>query len=54
MESVLAPPAVLKHIPRESMLLESGWREMAYDVDVDKLEKFLTDNGKPVAAESAE
>lgn len=46
--------AVWKHIPREAKLLESGWKETAYDVDAEKLEQFLAANGKPVAAENAE
>ena len=49
-----SPAAVLKHIPREAKLLESGWRETAYEVDADKVEQFLTENGKRVAAENAE
>ena len=49
-----SPAAVLKQIPREAKLLESGWKETAYDVDDDKLEKFLTENGKPVSAVNAE
>lgn len=45
---------VWKKIPREAKLLEAGWREMAYEIDSDKLEQFLTANGKPVGAENAE
>ena len=48
------PAAVWKHIPRESKLLESGWRETAYEIDSGKLEQFLAANGKPVAAENVE
>lgn len=48
------PAAVLNRIPRESRLLESGWKEMAFEVDDDKLVQFLTENGKPVSAENAE
>ena len=43
--------AVLKHIPREAKLLESGWLEKAYEVDADKLEKFLLENGNDIASE---
>lgn len=45
---------VEKKIPREAKLLEAGWRETAYEIDVDVLEKFLSENGKHVAAENAE
>lgn len=48
------PATVWKHIPREAKLLESGWKETAYEIDSDKLEQFLTANGKPVADENAE
>lgn len=48
------PASVLKRIPREAGLLESGWKEMAFEVDDDKLVQFLTENGKPVSAENAE
>lgn len=49
-----SPSTVWKRIPREAKLLESGWKETAYEVDADKLEQFLTANGKPVTAENAE
>lgn len=49
-----SPATVWKKIPREAKLLESGWREMAYEIDVDVLEKLLSEIGKPVAAENAE
>ena len=48
------PSSVWKRIPREAKLLESGWKETAYEVDAEKLEQFLAANGKPVAAENAE
>ena len=48
------PATVWKLIPREASLLESGWRETAYEIDSDKLEKFLSENGKLVTAENAE
>ena len=48
------PAAVWKHIPRETKLLESGWKETAYEIDSDKLKQFLAANGKPVTAENAE
>ena len=43
-----SPNSVWKRIPREAKLLESGWKEMSYDIDSDKLEQFLTENGKPL------
>ena len=49
-----SPATVWKHIPREAKLLESGWKETAYEIDSDKLEQFLTENGKPMATENAE
>ena len=49
-----SPSTVWKRIPREAKLLESGWKETAYDVDAEKLEQFLAENGKPVSAENAE
>lgn len=49
-----SPATLLKRIPREAGLLESGWKETAYEIDSDKLEHFLTENGKPVASENAE
>lgn len=48
------PAAVWKSIPREAKLIESGWKETAYEIDPDKLEAFLRENGTPVSAESAE
>lgn len=47
------PAAVWKHIPREAKLLESGWKEEAYEIGVDELEKFLSENGKLMTAENA-
>ena len=49
-----APNTVLKKIPREAKLEEMGWRETAYEIGVDELEKFLSENGKLVTAENAE
>lgn len=49
-----SPSTVWKHIPREAKLLESGWKETAYEIGVDELEKFLSENGKLVTAENAE
>ena len=43
--------SVERHIPRGAILLESGWREVAYEVDTAKLEKFLEENGEPVTNE---
>lgn len=45
---------VLKKIPREAKLEDLGWRETAYEIGADELEKFLSENGKPVTAENAE
>ena len=47
------PAGVLKSIPREATLIESGWKEMAFEVDCDKLLQFLTENGNPVSAVNA-
>lgn len=49
-----SPATVLKYIPREAKLIDSGWRETAYDIDADMLEAFLRENGALVSAESAE
>ena len=49
-----SPATVLKKIPREAKLEEMGWRETAYEIGVDELEKFLSENGKPVAAKNVE
>ena len=49
-----SPATVLKKIPREAKLEEMGWKETSYEIDTDKLEMFLTENGKPVAAVNAE
>ncbi len=46
--------AVSRLIPHEAKLLESGWRETAYEVDEEKLEMFLKDYGKVLTAENAE
>ena len=45
---------ILNRIPRKAELLEAGWRETSYEIDRDKLEHFLAENGKPVAAKNAE
>lgn len=49
-----SPATVWKKIPREAKPEEMGWRETAYEIDIDVLEKFLSENGKLVAAENAE
>lgn len=49
-----SPSIVLKKIPREAKLEEMGWRETAYEIGADELEKFLSENGKPVADKNAE
>ena len=43
---------VLKHIPREAKLVESGRKEMAFEVDRDKLEQFLAENGNLLYTEN--
>ena len=49
-----SPATVLKKIPREAKLEEMGWRETAYEIGVDELEKFLSENGKLMTAENVE
>ena len=49
-----SPATVWKKIPREAKLEEMGWRETTYEIDTDKLEMFLSENGKLVTAENAE
>ena len=49
-----SPATVWKLIPREASLLESGWRKTAYEIGVDEMEKFLSENGKLVTAGNAE
>ena len=49
-----SPTAVLNQIPREARLLESGWKETAYEIDSAKLEMFLKDVGEALTAENAE
>ena len=46
-----SPAAVWKQIPREAKLIESGWKETSYQIDSEKLEEFLKENGEPVADE---
>ena len=48
------PTTVWKKIPREAKLEEMGWKETAYEIGVDELEKFLSENSKIVAAKNAE
>lgn len=43
-----SPATVWKKIPREAKLEEMGWKETAYEIGVDDLEKFLSENGKQV------
>ena len=45
---------VWKKIPSEEKLEEMGWRETAYEIGVDELEKFLSENGELVTAGNAE
>ena len=49
-----SPAAVLKKIPHESKLEEMGWKVMAFEVDRDKLEQFLAENGNLLYTENAE
>lgn len=49
-----SPATARKLIPRDAKLLESSCQEVAYEIDVAVLEKFLSENGKPVATENAE
>ena len=48
------PATVWKKIPREAKLEEMGWRETTYEIGIDELEKFLSENGKLVTADNAE
>ena len=48
------PASIYKRIPRNFAILEHGWKETAYEIGIDELEKFLSENGKPVAAVNAE
>ena len=43
-----SPATVWKKIPREAKLEEMGWRETSYEIGVDELEKFLSENGKHI------
>lgn len=43
------PATVWKAIPRDCKLIDSGWRNTCYEVDEEKLEKFLREHGKEVA-----
>ena len=43
--------SIERRIPRGAILVESGWRELSYEVDTEKLEKFLDENGEPVTDE---
>lgn len=43
-----SPATVCKKIPREAKLEEMGWRETSYEIGVDELEKFLSENGKHI------
>lgn len=49
-----SPATIWKRIPHGASLLDSGWREESYEIDVDVLEKFLSENGMLVTAENAE
>ena len=46
-----SPSSVERHIPRGAILIGSGWKELSYEVDTEKLEKFLMENGEPVTNE---
>ena len=43
-----SPATVWKKIPREAKLEEMGWLETSYEIGVEELEKFLSENGKQV------
>ena len=47
-----SPATVRNLIPREASLLESEWRETAYEIDTDKLEMFLKENGEALTAKT--
>lgn len=49
-----SPSTVGKSIPRECHLIDAGWRENSYEIDADKLEAFLLENGTRVTAENVE
>lgn len=48
------PSTAWKSIPRGANLIKSGWKETTYEVDKDKLEAFLLENGVLVDAENVE
>lgn len=43
--------SVLNKIPREAKVEDFGWRETAYEIDADILEKFLAEHGTPAECE---
>ena len=43
--------SVWKQIPRDCKLVSHGYKNAAFEVDPDKLEKWLEENGKPVEKE---
>lgn len=43
--------SVLNKIPREAKVENFGWRETAYEIDADILEKFLAEHGTPAECE---
>lgn len=44
------PETVIRAIPRNCQLVESGWRETVYEVDTGKLEMFCKEHGVEVAS----
>lgn len=43
------PESVERAIPRSCQLIDSGWKETAYEVDTGKLEMFCKENGERLA-----
>ena len=44
--------SVWKQIPRDCKLVSHGYKSASYEVDADKLESWLIENGKPVEKEA--
>ena len=45
------PATVWKAIPRDCKLIDSGWRNTCYEINEEKLENFLRENGTEIAGE---
>lgn len=41
--------SVWKQIPHDAKLVSHGYKEVAYEIDADRLEDFCKANGKPAA-----